>query len=126
MDRPDSVDKGTMNKKQSLDFFENYDWSGELRRMNKLPESKIHYSPSIKYEDFAQNKWLELSAVGEEDDFVFYLFFKRKKEVTTFFGLRKKMNENYVSDRTDVSYENTLLLLNKFFDKEWEDLETWF
>ena len=125
-DRPNSIDKGSMAKEEGLSFFESYNWNEELKRMNKLPDSKIHYSPSIKFDDLAENKWIEISAVGEEDNFVFYLFYKRKKEVKRLFGLRTKMDENYVSDLTDISPERTLVILNNFFNKEWEKLESWF
>ena len=74
---PDSIDKGVLSKAEVLAFFQNYDWHNELRKFANMPDEDIHYSPSLKIEDTTSNRWLELSAVGDPFNYIFYLFYQR-------------------------------------------------
>ena len=123
-DKPYSLDKGALEKKGALDFFKKFNWNEELKKMNSLPKDEVFFSPSVKFENLFSSKWIEVSAVGEENNYAFCIFYKRSKKVKAFFGLSTKIDDHYITETLDVSPERANTILNHFFDKEWEQLES--
>ncbi|MBK9735074.1 MAG: hypothetical protein IPO92_08965 [Saprospiraceae bacterium] len=59
---------------------------------------EIYYSPSFEVEHKESKNGLVISAGGDPNKYVFSIFFRRPKNVKTFFGLMDNVNENYTTN----------------------------
>jgi hypothetical protein len=109
--KKDVIDMGNVPNDKVIDTFKNTDWKECLVQAENFAGDP-YYSPSLEIENTDNKNSLEISAVGEPDDFCFYVFYKRPKEVSGLFGLSKKMDENYVTDITDQNEQDVLACLN--------------
>jgi hypothetical protein len=108
----DIIELGSISKDSIIAKFEQTNWQDYLRRMGNATENEIHYSPSLEIENKDSKHGLTISAVGDPDNFEYYIFYKRPKAVKSFFGLREKMNEDYTSDKTGQTKQDVLDCLN--------------
>lgn len=106
------IELGSISKDSIIDKFEKTNWQDYLRRMGNAKEDEIHYSPSLEIENKDNNHGLSISAVGDPENFEFYIFYKRPKTVKSFFGLREKLNNDYTSDKTGQTKQDVLDCLN--------------
>jgi hypothetical protein len=98
--KPEVIEMGEIKKDRILDVFDKFPWESLLAKMEGKPDEQIHYSPSLEIENLDTKQGITISAVGEESQYEFYLFYKRPKMVKSFFGLREKLDENFMSDVT--------------------------
>ncbi len=77
-----------------------------------VKENEIYYSPSLEIENKDTKHGLSISAVGDPKNYEFYIFYKRPKKVKIFFGLKEKINSNYMSDKTGQTKQDVLDCLN--------------
>ena len=54
--------------------------------------------PSFEVENKESKNGLAISAVGDPNNYEFYIFYKRPKNIKPYFGLKEKINENYSTD----------------------------
>lgn len=108
----DIIELGTISRDSILDKFDRTPWADILRQMSRAKEDEIYYSPSLEIENKDNKHGLVISAVGDPDNFEFYIFYKRPKNVKSFFGLREKTNENYTTDKTGQTKHDVLDCLN--------------
>lgn len=110
--KPDVIDLGIIEEEKVIQTFESYDWNDYLENMESAKDSEIFYSPSFEVENVENKHAITLSAI---EDNKWYVFYKRPKLVKKLFGLREKMDENYVtevfvqSDEEALSYLSALL-----------------
>jgi hypothetical protein len=109
---PNIIELGSIQKDSIMDRFENINWPDYLRKMETAKENEIYYSPSLEIENKDTKHGLAVSAVGNPDNYEFYIFYKRPKKVKTFLGLSQKINDNYVSDKTGQTKQDVLDCLN--------------
>lgn len=91
---------GEIGREKILDIVDRFPWTDLLDKMNAANESDIHFSPSVEFENKQTRHGLAISIVESERGNEFYIFYKRPKMVTNLFGLVKRMDDNYTSDRT--------------------------
>ncbi|MBN8673577.1 MAG: hypothetical protein J0L56_05560 [Chitinophagales bacterium] len=103
--------------------FEKISWTDFLKRMEAAKGDEIFYSPSFETENMDIKHGLSISAVGNPDNYEFYIFYKRPKTVKTFFGLKEKVNQNYISEKTGQTKQDTLDCLNALLHNDTEYLE---
>lgn len=94
------IEMGEIEKDRILDVLDRFPWTDLLDKMNGVPESAIHFSPSLGFENKSTRHGLEISIVEGEKGNEFYIFYKRPKMTTKLFGLIKNMDDNFLSDRT--------------------------
>lgn len=104
----DIIELGSISKDSILGKFERTPWADILRQMSYAREDEIHYSPSLEIENKDNKHGLAISAFGDPDNFEFYIFYKRPKNVKSFFGLKEKTNENYTTDKTGQTRQDVL------------------
>lgn len=109
---PDIIELGSIHKENIIDKFESIDWADYLQRMKTLKEEEAYYAPSLEIENKNTGHGLCISAVGEPDNYEFYIFYKRPKEVNSFFGLIKNVRNNYTTDKSGQSTQDVLDCLN--------------
>jgi hypothetical protein len=106
------VELGSIAKKDVIAKFESIDWQDWLLKMNNVHESEIYYSPSLEIENLSNKHGLAISAVGDDRNFEFYIFYKRPKTIKTFFGLKEKHYEDYLTDKTGQTRQDVIDCLN--------------
>jgi hypothetical protein len=109
---PQIIDLGVIHKDSIIDKFESIDWADYLRKMASVKENEIYYSPSLEIENRDTKHGLDISAVGNANNYEFYIFYKRPKKVRTFLGLKEKLKDNYISDKTGQTKQDVLDCLN--------------
>ena len=101
--KKDCIEIGNISKDDILKKFEEIPWREYLTKMKNVPESEIFFSPSLEIENSDSRNGLTISAIDNDE---WYIFYKRPKLVKTFFGLRTKMVDDYLSDiEVKNSYE---------------------
>lgn len=95
---PDIIELGSMPKDEVINHFEKINWNRYLQKVVTAKQDEIYYSPSFEAENEESSNGLVISAVGNPDNYEFYIFYKRPKKVKTFFGLIEKINDNYLTD----------------------------
>ena len=96
--KPDIIELGDISQDTIIDHFEKIDWNNYLQKMGNAKQDEIYYSPSFEIENKESKNGLAISAVGDPNNYEFYIFYKRPKKVKSFFGLKEKINENYSTD----------------------------
>ena len=118
----DIIELGNISKDSILDKFEKTPWADILRQMSYAKEDDIYFSPSLEIENKDNRHGLSISAVGDPDNFEFYIFYKRPKNKKSFFGLKEKINENYTTDKTGQNKQDVLDCLNALLRDDTEFL----
>ncbi len=96
--KPDIIELGDISQDTIIDHFEKINWNDYLQKMSTVKQEEIYYSPSFEVENKETKNGLAISAVGDPNNYEFYIFYKRPKNVKSFFGLKEKINENYSTD----------------------------
>ena len=120
--KPEIIELGDIEKNKVIDKFENIPWTDFLRKMETAKEGEIFYSPSFEIENKDSKHGLSISAVGDPNQYEFYIFYKRPKTVKKFLGLKEKINESYTSDKTGQTKQDALDCLNALLRNDTEYL----
>jgi hypothetical protein len=121
--RKDIIELGDISKDSILEQFEQTPWNDLLRKMANAKEDEIFYSPSLEIENKETKHGLAISAVGDPNSFEFYIFYKRPKKIKSFFGLKEKIKEDYITDQTGQTKQDVLDCLNALLRNDIEYLE---
>lgn len=97
-----------------MDTFMQYPWMEKLKILSSLPEEKICFSPSLEFEDTVTRQGVIFSFVGDDAGTEFYIFYKRDKMVSIFWGLSKRLVRGKVSDITGQRFEDAQAFLEAF------------
>lgn len=118
----DIIELGDISKDNIIDKFERIPWEEFLMRMANAKEEEIFYSPSLEFENKDTKHGLAISAVGDQNNYEFYIFYKRPKKVKSFFGFKEKLNEDYTSDKTGQTKQEVLNCLKALIKNDTEYL----
>jgi hypothetical protein len=121
-DNPEVIENGMISKDDILTTFENYPWQAQLEKGAILGDN-AHYSPSLEFENLDSKQSVSISGIGVPDNYEFYLFYKRPKQVSSLFGLIKKQVDNYLSDITGQTLEDVKEFLIAFINADNDSLE---
>ncbi len=108
------IEMGDTEKEKIPEILASFPWKDMLDKIDNAGDREIHFSPSIEFENKTNRHGLSISIIDESE---FYIFYKRPKLVSRFFGLKKIMDEDYVTDKTgqtlsDVADAVTALINN--------------
>jgi hypothetical protein len=120
--QPDIIELGDIEQNQIINKFESISWSDYLQKMTYTKENEIYYSPSLEVENKESKNGLAISAVGDPNNYEFYIFYKRPKKVKTLFGLKEKINQNYSTDIQGQTKNDVLECLNALIRNDTEYL----
>jgi hypothetical protein len=121
---PEIIEKGKTISSDIMQIFEKFPWKSYLEEMEN--SKNIFHSPSIEFENLSNKNGLAISAVGNPDKYDFYVFYKRPKLQKTWFGLSKKLNNNYTSELLDQNKDETIEFLKALIDNDLGFLENKF
>lgn len=119
---PQIIELGDIRKEKIIEQFESINWADYLQKMLGAEEDKIHYSPSLEIENKESLHGLSISAVGEPNNYEFYIFYKRPKKIKWLFGLKEKTRADYISDKTGQSRQDVIDCLNALVKDDTEFL----
>ena len=119
----DILQLGEFDGEKIIETFESIDWPDYLKRMMSAKEGEIHYSPSLEVEKTEIRHGLSISAVGEPENYEFYIFYCRPKKVKSFFGLREKVTDKYLTDVTGQTRQDVIDCLNALIENNTQFLE---
>lgn len=111
---------GAIEKENILATFENIPWNQILEKMAKAKAKEIHFSPSLEIENKANKNGLSVSALDTGE---WYIFYKRPKVIKKFFGLREKMEENYLSNLSGQTENDVRKCLKALIENDLAFLE---
>ena len=120
--KKDIIELGDIQKDSIIDEFEKIPWNDFLEKMGTAKEGEIFYSPSLEIENKENKHGLAISAVGDPNNFEFYIFYKRPKKVKTFFGLKEKINDEYTTNITGQTKQNVIDCLKALIQNDTEYL----
>ena len=120
--KPEIIELGDIQKDKIIEKFESIPWTDFLKRMESAKDSEIFYSPSLEIENKETKLGLSISAVGVPDKYEFYIFYKRPKKVKIFLGLKEKIKEDYLTDKTGQTKQDVLDCLNALLRNDSEYL----
>lgn len=120
---PEIIELGDVSKENIINTFEKIPWSDYLEKMKTVKVEDIYYSPSLEIENKDNKNGLAISAVGEPDNYEFYVFYKRPKKVGIFLGFGQRINEKYTTDIMGQTKENVIDLLNALQRNDFDYLE---
>lgn len=119
----DIIDLGYMDQDSIIENFKKIPWIEMLKHMDTRNENQIYYSPSLEIENTATKHGLCISAVGNPEVYEYYIFYKRPKTLKTFFGLKEKFNENYMTDKTEQTTQDVIDCLQALINGNTEFLD---
>lgn len=118
------IELGKINESEIINKFQSILWRDYLDRMSKANESEIYFSPSLEIENKANRHGLSISAVDDEKGGVtYYVFFKRPKLVKKFFGLVKTLDNDYLTESTDLTEDDVVQCLTALINNDLDYLE---
>lgn len=122
--QPKVVKMDFFEKDEIISFFSIYPWNDYLASMNNKPEEEVFYSPSIGFENIENEHAIEITAVGEPKDYIFYVFYKRPKmkETTYFLNHNDSEQEFELLDILDQSNDDVIKCLEAFIENDSEQL----
>ncbi|MGH1338644.1 MAG: hypothetical protein ACRBFS_21200 [Aureispira sp.] len=75
---PAIIEKGDIAKEDIMKTLEAFPWQMYLLQMTTVSDaSEIYYSPSLEFENKANQHGILASAVGAPDQYEFYIFYKK-------------------------------------------------
>ena len=124
--REDVIELGYIGENDIIKKFKSINWNDYLMRMKTANEDNIHYSPSLEIENEDNKNGIEISAIEMDADnnIEFYIFYKRPKLITKFFGLSKSMNEDYLTNAVEQTEKDAIDCLNALINNDLDFLES--
>ena len=111
---------GEIEKEKILDIFDEFPWTDLLSKIKGAKESSVHFSPSLEFENKSTQHGLCISILDEKE---YYIFYRRPKRVTKLFGLIKKMDGKFTSERTGQTIHDARKALTALIDNDITMLE---
>jgi len=121
--KKDIVEMGDIDKDKVFEIFEDIKWNSYLSKMKDVRDEYIYFSPSFEIENKENKNGLSISAVGEPDNFEFYIFYKRPKMIKSFFWAAEKMTEDFLTDVTGQTKKDALDCLSALLKNDVDFLE---
>ena len=119
--KPNIIEIGNVEKNKIMELFEKIPWSEYLTKMKTAKEDEIYYSPSLGVENKDNRNGLSISAIDEQE---WYIFYKRPKLVKKFFGLIKKMDNDYLTEIHVQTADEVKNYLKAFMENDLQFLES--
>lgn len=118
--KPDIIEMGDIEKDKIMETFETIKWNDFIEKMKTAEESEIYYSPSLEIENKDNKNGLSISAIDGKE---WYVFYKRPKLIKKFFGLKEKMENDYLSDVTGQTINDVKECLQALINNDLDFLD---
>ncbi|WP_107038650.1 hypothetical protein [Brumimicrobium mesophilum] len=112
-----------LDTQQVLELFKKHPWKEQNELCLKLPEEKIHFSPSIGFTNTNSKHGLELTAHEDDGKLSFSLWFNRPKKVKVLFGILGEYERMQVDDVWGFNLDESILYLTHFVNGNYSVIE---
>ena len=113
------IEIGDIEKIQIMETFENIPWGQLIEKMEPAKDT-IYYSPSLEIENKMNKNGVTVTAIDEEE---WWIFFKRPIQKMKYFKFRKYIYKDYVSEITEQNISDVRECLNALINNDLEFLE---
>ncbi|HEV7329954.1 MAG TPA: hypothetical protein VGN63_02845 [Flavisolibacter sp.] len=110
----DIINLGALSSDAIIRHFESIPWMTYLSRMSMAREEDIYYSPSLEIANSETKEKLSISAVGESDEYEFYIFYKRHRMIKTISGQQEIISTEHITDITGQTMQDVIDCLHAF------------
>jgi hypothetical protein len=121
--KPDDVDLGLIEGEQLVRVFLEYPWDEWLQKMESVKSEDVHFSPTLNVFHREQKRKMLLSAVRENGQVLFYVFYVRPKQVKRLLGLINRLEEKYTTEVVNQTKEQAGQILGAFVQGDTAYLE---
>ena len=118
--KPDIIEIGKVEQNKIMELFENIPWKEHLEKMKKVDDKDIYYSPSLEIENLDNKNGISISAIDENE---WYIFYKRPKRVRKLFGLIETLDNNYVTEIQGQTTDDVKMFIKALIKNDLHFLE---
>lgn len=119
---PEIIEKGDIAQEDIISTLSAFPWKEYLIEMNGAEkEEDIHYSPSLEFENKTTQQGMTISAVGDPNNFEFYIFYKTFTKAAE--GEEDQKEIIYLTEQTE---EQAIACLNALIKNDRKFLDTKF
>jgi hypothetical protein len=116
-DQSKVIEKGSIRKDKILETFDQFPWIDRLRKVAGMNEDDVCFSPSLGFKNPETGQGVEISIVGTEENYEFYIFYQRPAAVRVF-GLFKKNSKHHLSDIAGQTKDDVIKFLSAFLNND--------
>jgi hypothetical protein len=109
-----------LSKRESQEFFDNYPW---IKQLDFMDQEKIHFSPSIRFTNNANNISLEMTADSIDSKLFFSLWYERPVKTKILFGILGEKDKLKLIEKWGFDYASAQSLLKKFLSDNHTEIE---
>lgn len=113
----------TLSDSEITDFIRSYPWLDILKSMEKIPEDRIFYSPSLDFKEMDGKRSLGITATLENGKPEFSLWYNRPIKSRPLFGLLGEKTKIEVIDKWGFSLEKAIQYYHLFLGRSYQKLE---
>ncbi|MFK7968771.1 MAG: hypothetical protein AB8F95_00300 [Bacteroidia bacterium] len=113
----------TFSEKKALAFFDSFPWQDQLTLMGNMDEEKIHFNPSVRFTNPANNMGLDVTAIPDEGKVSFALWYERPVLVKTLFGLGREKEKWKLTDKWGFDPDAARTGLEAFLNEDYAEME---
>lgn len=121
--KKDIIELGEIERDKILDVFNRFPWSEALEKQLKADPESILFSPSLEFRNNTTSHGICISIVPTDSGSEMYIFYRRPKTISKFFGLIKYKDHEYTSDRTRQTLADAREAVIAFINDDIETLE---
>jgi hypothetical protein len=112
-----------LNNQEVIELIKNYSWYEILKKMEKIPEDELCFSPSVDIINKIDNRSLCITATMEKGKPEFSLWYNRPVTFRPLFGLLSERTRIRVIEKWGFNLDNALEYYQIFLEKKYEKLE---
>ena len=112
-----------LNGDEVIEMIKFYPWLDILKLMDKIPDERIYYSPSLDFESSSDKRNLCITATLESGKPKFSLWYQRPVIIRPLFGLLPKKTRIKVIDKWGFNLDQAIEYYQLFLDRQFEKLE---
>lgn len=115
--------KKVLIEDEVLEMVKNYPWLDILKSMEKIPDEKIHFSPSLDFVHSKNKISLGISATLENNNPEFSLWYNRPVKSRRLFGLLSDKVKMKVIDKWGFNLDEAIKIYHIFLSEKYSTLE---
>ncbi|MGZ3932031.1 MAG: hypothetical protein ACXVP0_11860 [Bacteroidia bacterium] len=120
---PKIIELGEIGKDKIIELFSKIAWGDFLEKMKDKTDEELFFSPSLEIHCTDTENGLSISAVGEPENFEFYIFYKRPKTLSKLFGLSKTIQNDFLTEIDGQTEDDVTDCLNALIRNDLAFLE---
>jgi hypothetical protein len=122
--KKEPIEMGEIDMGKIMDVLDKFPWAELLAKMEGVKDEEIYFSPAIEFENKDNHHGVTISIVEDGKGTEFDIFFRRPKMVSKLFGLRKYMDNTFITDRTGQTVNDVREAVKALINEDIATLES--